>query len=145
MWQRGSTASMDSSTAMGSFVEASEWLSERVGQNDVIMVSSTDIFRVINPQWGDRLVDFVSIWNQAGVYFHERASPEKLYQVQQYFVNFLNSNRNVRYVVRDWVDPYATYLFEGNDQLSFVLTEVKVINFTLSNGYSNHIIIYENV
>jgi len=68
-------------------------------------------------------------------------------EVRNYFINFLKENPQVRYVVRDWVDPYGKRLYEAvaNDELMIFLREVKVMSFTLSTGWGSKITIYENV
>jgi hypothetical protein len=61
--------------------------------------------------------------------------------------NFLKENTQVRYIIRDWNDPYAVRLYETtiNDELMDILREVKVMRFTLSTGWRSKITIYENV
>jgi len=145
MWQSGLTYSKDASTSMGTFVEASGWLSERLGQDEIAVVPSIEVFLVLNPELSDRLVDYKSLWNSAGIAFHERSSPKKLQRLHNYFNDFVKENPKVKYLVRDWVDPYARYLFEKNDALASFLKEVKTIPFTLCTGWSNKITIYEQV
>jgi len=130
---------------MGTFVEASEWLSERLDRDENAVVPSIEVFLVLNPELSDRLVNYKLIWNSAGIAFHKRSSPEKLQKLHNYFNDFLKENPKVKYLVRDWVDPYARYLFEKNDELVSLLKEVKTIPFTLSTGWSNKITIYERV
>jgi len=142
MWQSGLLSSKDASTSMGAFVEASEWLSERLSQNEVAIVPSIEVFHVLNPELSNRVINYKLIWDSAGVAFHERASTERLQKLHNYFNDFLEKNPKVEYLVRDWVNPYARYLFEKNDKLKFILKEVKIIPFTLSTGWSNKITIY---
>ena len=145
MWQSGLTSSTDASTSMGTFVEASEWLSERFDRDEIVVVPSIEVFLVLNPKLDERFVSYKSIWDSAGIAFHERSSPEKLQKLHNYFNDFLKKNPKLKYLVRDWVDPYARYLFEKNDELVYLLKEVKTIPFTLSTGWSNKITIYEYV
>jgi hypothetical protein len=143
MWQRGLASSNDASTSMGAFFETSEWLSENLDQNEIVVVPSIEIFLVLNPELSQRFVNYRSIWDSADISFQERSSAEKLQKLQNYFNEFLKENPKVKYLVLDWVDPYARYIFEKNDELLFLLEEVKVIPFTLSTGWSNKITIYE--
>ncbi len=147
MWHSALTSSRDNSAAMGTFVEASKWLSKNLGQDEIAVVPTIEVFYVLNPELRGRLVDYKSIWNSVGVEFRDRSDQDKMLQLRAYFIVFLNFNFSVRYIVRDWVDPYAKYLFEQtvNDDLMLLLREVKVVPFTLSSGWSNRIRIYEKV
>jgi len=145
MWQGALTSSRDVSTAMGTFVEASEWLSERLRQDEIAVVPSPEVFYVLNPELRGKLVDYKSLWDSARVSFRERGNLEKLLRLRWYLINFLQGNLSVRYIVRDWGEPYAKHLFEApiNDELMLLLREVKVIPFTLSTGWSSKITIYQ--
>jgi len=147
MWEDALTYSKDNSTAMGTFVQASEWLSKRLGQDEIAVVPSIEVFYVLNPELCDRLVDYRSLWASAGVSLRERTDRDKLLQLRKYFIDFLKGNFSARYIVRDWMDPYAMHLFEApiDDELMLLLREVEVIPFTLSTGSSSKITIYEKV
>jgi len=145
MWQKAQIDSTDRSTAMSSFVKASAWLSDMLKNDELAIVPTSSVFKVLNPELSTKLIDYQSIWDSAGVKMHERFSKEKLRELQNHFINFLKENPHARYLVLDWVDPYAKYLFEKNDELLTFLKEVKVIPFTLSTGWSNKIVIYEQV
>ncbi len=144
MWQKAATYSADSSTAMGTFVETSEWLSKTLKQDEIAVVPTASVFQALNPELRYKLVDYKSLWDSVGVKFHERFSKEKLRVVQKHFNDFIKENPRVTYVVRDWVDAYAKYLFEKNDELVSILREVKVMPFTLSTGWSNRITVYKH-
>lgn len=147
MWEDALTYSKDSSIAMGTFVQVSEWLSKMLAQDEIAVVPTIEVFYVLNPELCDRLVDYKSLWNSAEVSLRERTDQDKLLQLRRYFIDFLKGNFSARYIVRDWVDPYAKYLFEApmDDELMFLLREVKVVPFTLSTGWSSEITIYEKV
>lgn len=147
MWQKASTLSNDGSTALGAFVEASAWLSENLRQNETALVPMRDVFYALSPQLRDKLVDYKSLWNSSGVVLKADTTEEEVLRVRNYFVIFLQGNLQVRYVVRDWVDPYARRLYEATagDELMFLLREVETIPFTQSSGWGSQITIYERM
>lgn len=145
MWETGLSYSKDSSVAMGTFVTVSEWLSKNLEQEEIAVVPSLDIFLVLNPELRDNFVDYQSIWDSANISFQERSSPETLLELHEYFNNFLEENPRVRYLVLDWVSPYARYIFEENYNLQTLVKEIKTIPFMLSTGWSSKITIYERV
>jgi hypothetical protein len=130
---------------MSSFVTASSWLSERLNQGEIAVVPTPEVFETLKPNLQGRIIDYQSIWNSAGVGFRERADPNKIKALRIYFVNLLITNSSIKYVVRDWVDPYAQLLFENNDELVATLKEVEVIPFRLSTSWSSQISIFESV
>jgi hypothetical protein len=147
MWQGALTASKDTSIPLGTFVEASDWLSKNLKQEEIAVVPFLVVFSVLNPELRDRLVDYSIVWQSAGVQIGERGDIERLQSLREYFINFLQGNWSIRYVVRDWGDPYVRSLFDApaSDELMFLLREVKVVPFTLSSGWSSKITIYEVV
>ena len=147
MWQSALTSSKDASIALGAFVEASEWLSERLKQDEIAVVPSPEVFTVLNPELRNKLVDYKSIWHLAGVGLRERGDRDRLQRLRSYFIDFLQGNWAVKYVVRDWGELYVTSLFRAmvSDDLMFHLREVKTVPFTLSTGWSSQMTIYEVV
>ena len=147
MWQKALTLSNDSSTYLSAFVEASDWLSKNLGQDEIALVPMRDVFDALNPQMRDKLVDYKSLWKSTRVVLHADTTEEEVLKVRSYFIVFLKEKPLIKYVIRDWNDPYAKLLFEAiaNDELMFLLREVKTIPFTLSTGWSNKVTIYERV
>ena len=147
MWQKASTLSNDGSASLSAFVEASDWLSKKLGQDEIALVPMRDVFYALNPQMRDKLIDYKSLWSSAGVILQANTTKEEVLKVRSHFIYFLKENPLIKYVVRDWVDPYAKRLFEAvaNDELIFLLREVKTIPFTLSTGWSSKVTIYERV
>ena len=113
MWQKASTYSKDNSTALGAFVEASAWLSENLRQGEMALVPMRDVFYALSPQLRDKLVDYKSLWNSAEVFLKADTTEEEVLEVRNYFITFLKENLQVRYVVRDWVSPFAKRLYEA--------------------------------
>ena len=147
MWQKGLINSQDGSTALGVFAEASDWLSEHLGEDETALVPMRDVFDALNPQMHDKLVDYKSIWESAGIILQANTTEEEKLTVRRYFINFLKENPQIRYMVRDWVDPYAKFIYGAtvNDELMFLISEAEVIPFTLSTGWSSKITIYQRV
>jgi len=147
MWRSANTASNDASMALGAFVEASQWLSENLREGEIALVPFLGVFSVLNPELGDKLMDYESIWSSAGVTIFERGDLKSLERLRRYFIDFLQNNWEIKYVVRDWVEPYVTFLFGAmvSDELMFLLSEIKILPFTLSTGWSSKITIYEIV
>ncbi|WGM90391.1 MAG: hypothetical protein NUK63_04525 [Candidatus Bathyarchaeum tardum] len=147
MWQNATVYSSDGSISTGVFIEASKWLSNNLGENEMALVPMSEVFSVVNPEFADRLISYPSIWNSSGVFLEADTPDSKVLEVRDCLINFLEGHPNVKYVVRDWVDPYAKRLYDAkiNDELMIILKEVKVIPFTLSTNWSNKITIYERV
>jgi hypothetical protein len=145
MMQKAIVDSSDSSLAMGTFSEASRWLSKMLKPSEKAIVPTEFVFEVLNPELKKSLIDCQTIWNLAGVQLFERSSKERVTFLQNWFNEFLRFNPEIKYVVRDWVDEYDRYLFENNNKLVSTLSEVETIPFTLSTGWSNKITIFEQV
>jgi len=147
MWYKGLTYSRDGSISLGAFVEASEFLSENLKQGETALVSMLDVFYILDPELRGKLVGYHSIWVSAGVILQANTTKEEILKVRSYFVKFLKENLQVKFIVRDWVDPYAKHLYEANvtDELMILIREAKVIPFALSTGWSSKITIYERV
>jgi len=147
MWEKASTYSRDGSASLGVFVEASGFLSQNLKENEMALVPMAEVFYSSNPQLRDKLLDYQSLWGSAGVILKADTTREQELRVRSFFIDFLKQNPQVRYVVRDWNDPYAVRLYEAtaNDELMIILREVKVMPFTLSTGWGDKITIYENV
>lgn len=147
MWQKALIYSKDGSNSLGVFVKALEWLSKNLKENETALVPMPSVFYVCNPELRERLVHYRSLWDSAGVILQANTTKDEILKVRSHFVNFLKENSQVKYVVRDWVDPYAKLLYEANvnDELMILIREAKVIPFTLSTGWSSKITIYERV
>lgn len=147
MWQKALVFSKDGSNSLSVFIEASEWLSKNLKEDEIALVPMPNVFYVANPELKDKLVHYRSLWDSAGVILQANTTEDEILKVRSYFVSFLKENSQVKYVVRDWVDPYAKLLYEANinDELMILIREAKVIPFTLSTGWSSKITIYEQV
>jgi uncharacterized protein YqiB (DUF1249 family) len=147
MWQTALLDSRDASIAMGAFIEASQWLSQNLKQDEIVVVPSPEVFRVLNPELRDRLIDYKSIWRAAGVELRERGDIRRIQSVRDYLIDFLQGNWSIKYVVRDWGEVYVRSLFDAavNDELMLLLREAKVVPFTLSTGWSSKMTVYEVV
>jgi hypothetical protein len=147
MWQKASTLSGDSSTSLGAFVGAPEFLSKNLGQNEVALVPMIDVFYALNPGLHDKLIDYKALWDSAGVVLMADTTTSEVLRVRNYFIDFLKKNSQVKYIVRDWVDPYDIRIYELNvkDELMLLLHEMKMLPFMLSTGWSNQVTIYNRV
>ncbi len=147
MWQNAIIYSKDASSSTGVFVDASKWLSSNLGAEDLILVPMSDVFSVVNSGINTRFVSYRSIWDSAGVVLQANTTDSEVLQVREYMIALLKEDPHVKYVVRDWVDPYATRLYKvkANDELMALIHEVKVIPFTLSTGWSSEVIIYQRM
>jgi hypothetical protein len=145
MLQKATVDSSDSSTAMSAFAQSSAWLYKMLKPGEKAIVPTSFVFEALNPELKNSLIDCQTIWDSAGVKFHERASQDRLNVLHNFFNQFLKDNPEIKYVIKDWVDPYDKYLFEGNLELASILKEAEVIPFTLSTGWSNKIVIFEQV
>ena len=147
MWEKALIYSKDASDSLSVFIEASEWTSKNLKEGEIALIPMPDIFYVANPELKNKLVDYRSLWRSAGVILQANTTKEEILKVRSYFVNFLKENQQVKYVVRDWVDPYSKPLYEANvnDELAILIREAKVIPFTLSTGWSSKITIYQRV
>lgn len=147
MWQKGLTSSRDGSDSLGAFAKASDFLSQNLGQDEIAIVPMRDVFYVLNPKLSGRLVDYESIWKETGVLLQANTTKEETLKVRLFLINYLASNSRVKFVVKDWVDSYATPIYEGigSEELMTLLNEVQMFPFTLSTGWSSEITVYERV
>lgn len=147
MWEKASTLSGDGSASLGVYVETANWLSETLGSTETVLVPMREVFVALAPQLRDRLLDYKSIWDSAGVVLKADTTEEEVVRVRNRFVSFLRDEYQVRFVIRDWIDPYARRLFEAvtSDDLMFLLHEVETFPFTQSSGWGSEITIYETM
>lgn len=147
MWQKAFTSANNNSISLSPFIKASAWLSANLKQNEIAIVPMLDVFSAVNPELRDKLIDYKSLWDSAKVVLKADTTNEDVLKVRNYFITFLKENSQVRYVVRDWVDPFAKYLYEAttNDELMFLLREVETMSFKQSDGWGNQITIYERM
>jgi len=132
---------------MGVYAQAANFLSENLGQNETALVPMSNVFTTLNPDLSGRLVTYESMWNSAGVILQASTNMTDILKVRSYIANFLNQNLQVKFIVRDWVDAYATPLFDSSLDygLSPLFKEVQIFPFKLSTGWSSQITIYERV
>jgi len=140
-----SKISKDASTASGTIVEASNWLSNKLKKNEKALVPSPYIFCLIQPELNDKLLSYEYIWHSAGVGLHANLTKDDVLIARGYLIEFLKRNPQVRYLVSDWNNPYVTNIFKitESDELALLIKETNVINFTVSTGWSSKVIIYE--
>ncbi|MFX0132591.1 MAG: hypothetical protein ACFFDN_02975 [Candidatus Hodarchaeota archaeon] len=144
MYNKGMTYSIDSSKSISTYVKTSDWLTSKLKNDEIAIVPAFEIFNVLKPELRENLIDFKSIWDSTGVMYHERSSQEKL-QKLHYDFNELIKNSRVKYVVQDWSDPYAKYIFDQNYELYTLIRKVEEFPFILSTGWSDKIIIYQKI
>lgn len=147
MWQKASIMSKDASSSLDVFVETSEFLFQNLKQDEKALVPMPTTFYVMNPELRDKLIEYKSLWDSSGIIFQANTSKEEILKVRSHFIDFLKETPQVKYIVHDWVDPYAKHIFESivNDELMPLFNQVKIIPFTLSTGWSSMITIYERM
>ena len=140
-----SKISIDASTARESIVKAANWLSIALGPNETALVPTVVVFSLIEPELHGRLLSYKSLWDSAGIVLKADTTEDEVLEVRSYLLEFLKSESRVRYMVRDWVDPYVNRIFgiTANDELMSLIKKSKVIRFTLSTGWSSQVTIYE--
>ena len=141
------TYAKDGSDSLGVFVETSKFLLKNLKQNETALVPMSSVFHALIPELRDNLVDYTSFWASAGVILNANTTNSEVIQIRNRLIGFLKENPHIKYVVRDWIDPYAWKLYDANvnDELWFLIRETRVIPFSLSTGWSNKITIYERV
>ena len=145
MWQKALKLSNDGSTSLSTFVEASNWLSKNLKDDQVALTPMPDVFYILNPELKEKLIHYKSVWDSAGIILQANTTKDEILKVRSNLLKFLKENSKIKYVVRDWIDPYAKNLYEVNvnDELMILLQEVEEFSFTLSTGWSDKITIYE--
>jgi hypothetical protein len=147
MWEKATALSSDGSTSLSAYAKASEWLSETLKSSETALVPMREIFVALNPELRDRLIDYQSLWSSSGVVLEADTTAQEVLKVRDYFISFVKEDFQLKYVLRDWVDPYARRLYEAisNDELMFLLHEVDTIPFTISTGWGSQVTIYERI
>jgi hypothetical protein len=147
MWKNAVTFSEDASISSGVFQQSSNWISQKLEQGEIALVPSSQIFYVSNPEMAGSFVSYSSLWKSAGIVLQANTTDSDVSIVRQYLIKMLKENPEIKYLVRDWVDPsdYKIFNSKSNDELMILLNEEKVIPFTLSTGWSNKITIYSRV
>jgi hypothetical protein len=147
MWENAVIYSSDASSSLGVFQQASNWISQNLQQGEKALVPSIQTFYVNNPNMAGQLISYSSVWNSANITLQANTTDSDITIVRNYLIMLLKENPSIKYVVIDWIDPYGNKIFDlkANDELMFLLKEVKIFPFTLSTGWSNKITIYSTV
>lgn len=147
MWEKASVMSSDNSISLGPYAETAHWLSENLGPTETALVPMREVFVALAPQLRDRLLDYKSMWGSASVVLKADTTEAEVAKVRNHFVSFLKEDYQIRFVVRDWVDPFARRLFEAiaNDDLMFLLHQVEIFPFIQRSGWGSQMTIFETI
>jgi len=139
--------SSDGNASLGAFVEASTWLAKNLSKNETALVPMPSVFYVLAPELRNNLMPFKSLWDSVDVIYRANTTIDEVTRVRMYLINLLKTDSRIKYIARDWVDPYSTSIFnlDSYDELMCILRETAVFSFNLSTNWSNKITIYERV
>jgi len=139
--------SKDGSKSLGAFAEASTWLAKNLSKNETALVPMSSVFYVLAPELRNNLMPFKSLWDSVDVIYRANTTIDEVTRIRMYLINLLKTDSKIKYIVRDWGDPYSTSIFnlDSYDELMSILRETAVFSFNLSTNWSNKITIYERV
>jgi hypothetical protein len=122
----------DNSIPMGAFVKAANWISSKLHAQEIALVPQSTVFYALDPQLRNNLKDYKTIWDSAGVILRANTTDEEVMKVSQNLIDFIEKNKQLKYLVIDWSYPYSKMIFKtiscadlGDD----FLVQAKVINF----------------
>lgn len=136
----------DNSTPMGSFMNATSWLSKNLGPNDIVLVPHPAIFYTLDPQIKDQIKDYKTIWDGANVIWQANTTEGEVARVKYYLEGIIRHESSLKYVVIDWFYPYAKRIFKTQScsDLGDLLHEVKRFDFQTPNVlWKNKLIVCE--
>ena len=110
MWSNAVKLAEDKSIMMGSYVEATKWLSKNLENNEKAFLASQDVFFSIDPSLRDRSLDYKSLWERSGIIVDADTREQEVEIVRQELRSFIRDNEDVKYLIFDWVGKYSTKL-----------------------------------
>lgn len=110
MWFNAVELTEDKSVMMGSFIEATKWLSKNLENNEKAFLASQDVFFSIDPSLRDRSLDYKSLWERSGIIIKADTRDQEVEIVRQELRSFIRENEDVKYFVFDWVGKYSNKL-----------------------------------
>ena len=120
-----------------------DWLSQNLKNDELAIVPLPEVFGVENPDLEPRMIPYETFWDLAGVQYRADLANHEVLQVWTELLEFISAN-NVKYLVRDWIEPYCGLIFQvAATQLDSITTLVNEERFTLPDGYSAGVRIYE--
>jgi hypothetical protein len=139
----------DNSVPMGAFVEAANWISGNLHSQEIALVPQSTVFYALDPQLRNNLKDYKTIWDSAGVVLRANTTDEEVMKVSQNLIDFIEKNKQLKYLVIDWSYPYSKMIFKtvscadlGDD----LLVQAKAINFVQPHtGWNSRISICQPI
>jgi hypothetical protein len=135
----------NNSIPMTSFVKAGVWLHDNLNSQKMALVPEPTVFYVLEPQIKNRLIDYKSIWDVAGVQLRANTTDSEVLKVKQKLIDFMVRNKQIEYLVLDWFYPYSHKIFKTSscsDIGNNILRQVSSFNFTLPESrWHNKVVI----
>ena len=126
------TYTEDNSIPMGAFVKAANWISGKLHAQEIALVPQATVFYALDPELKNNLKDYKTIWDSAGVKLRANTTDDEVMKVSQNLIDFIEKNKQVKYLVIDWAYPYSKMIFKTiscADLGDNLLVQAKAINF----------------
>lgn len=148
-WAEGVVLSENASQTMGLYEETSRWLQSNLKENETAIVPLEVVFHVSNADLRNKTVPYELFWDKVGVGLRADNTIEEYYLIQDQLVNFIEENRNVKYVVVDWMDSYCQPILYSSlgvqNELAPYLKKVHEESITRPDQWVPRIRVYEIV
>src|SRR5713226_1251910 len=131
MWQTSVNYSEDRSTLMQTYIFVTQWVSNNLEKDKIALLPMQSVFLSLDPTLANRSETYKDIWNSTHVILRANTTDSEVMKVRQELKNLIHNDTRVKYLVVDWIDPYATKLFVPKNCEAFdsILFEVKRFTF----------------
>lgn len=131
MWEASVIYSDDRSASMQPYAPATQWLSNNLEIGKTVFLPNSGVFLAIDPTLSNKVESYQDFWKSTHTILRANTTDSEVAKVRQELKNFIHNNTSVKYLVVDWIDPYATKLFTPKqcDAFDNTLFEVKRFSF----------------
>ena len=148
-WTEGLTLSKNASQTMGLYNKTAQWIATNLKENEVAIIPLETVFHLSNAELRNKTVPYKIFWDKADVVIRADNTIDEYYKVQDQLINFIKTNRSVKYIVVDWMDAYCKpilyYSLGVKNELTPYLKQVHEESIIRPSQWSPRIRVYEIV
>lgn len=144
-WTQGIQLTNQSSETMILYKKTGDWLINNMNDNETAIVPLEKIFFINNNGLNNKILSYNYFWDKLGIQLKADTSREEILLIRQEILSYIKNNRNVKYLVVDWMDDYCQLIFKQNfsDELNAYLHEIHSESYINPNSWVVKIIVYK--
>lgn len=128
---------------MSTYQRTANWLANNTNENESMIVPFSFIFEYHIEDYRENLISYEMIWDAINIYpLKLDLTYEEKIEARDYLINLIESDKFIRYIVIDWIDPYIKNIYEVDDGTLFVNLTLVHEEMVLIGNYRPSIKIY---